>query len=210
MPVDQRPAGSRRGAPAAVKPRFHLRLPDVYADERVPAPRLHDPDRLTELPRDSSGRARIRLSEERFREGHQQVTAMIEGLRGKRRRVLKRLWAASVALTALSVVALAVEVLGRMDLLSAFGDPVIQTADQAASESPRPKSRPATPGKSLPNAPREWANKLPGDGPVRSAVYETDAAAARQGAWLPGTITDNDSDNPHRGVQHDDHQPRSE
>jgi hypothetical protein len=156
---------------------------------------------------DAIGAARAKLSEKRFLEGHRQVTGMIEDLRNRRRRLFKRLWVASIVLTALSVVALAVELVQRTEVLKSFGDSA-QTEDHAAPK-PLQKVHEATPLKTTPaksGAPREWSNQLPEDGTVESAIYETSQKNRDNGAWLGGTITDNESESPRRGDLHDDHQ----
>jgi hypothetical protein len=150
------------------------------------------------------------LSEKRFLDGHKQVTSMIEALRSRRRRLFRHLWYASVTLTALSVVALAVELLHKMDFLNSIGDTVETNVphesaapgaarDTAGGKAPRAKS----------GAPRAWSNALPADSPVESAVYDKIDHADREGAWLQGTIADQDPDRPDLGTRHDDHQSRS-
>jgi hypothetical protein len=160
--------------------------------------------------RDAIGAARAKLSEKRFLEGHRQVTGMIEDLRNRRRRLFKRLWAASILLTALSVVALAVELAQHTDVWKSFGDSA-QTEDHAAPR-PFPKAHEATPLKAIPaktGAPREWSNQLPDEGSVESAIYETSQQYRDNGVWLKGTITDNETESPRRGEMHDDHQSRT-
>ena len=211
MPVDHRPTDSRRGAATASKPRFHLRLPDVSATVRPAAPSPAEPRPASSAPvRDAIGAARAKLSEKRFLEGHRQVTGMIEDLRNRRRRVFKRLWAASIVLTALSVVALAVELVQRTELLKSYGD-AAQTEDHSTPQ-PLQKVHEATPLKTTPaksGAPREWSNQLPEDGTVESAIYETTQQFRDNGVWLKGTITENETESPRRGDLHDDHQSRT-
>jgi len=155
------------------------------------------------------------LNEKRILEGQRQVTSMIAGLRDRRRKLFGRLWAASILLTALSVVALAVELVQRMDFLNSIGD-TVQIDEQKTAEIPRgtPPTAPAEkPGRKS-GAPREWSNQLPAEGPnsgkVQSAAYESSRAGSEKGAWLSGTISDNETDSPRSGDLHDDHQPRAD
>src|SRR5262249_50686986 len=123
MPVEQRPTVSPSRAPTAPsKPRFYLRLPDVLAESK-PAATAARPGEPAPV-RNPVASARAKLSEKRFLDGHRQVTSMIEGLRDRRRRMFSRLWNASIVLTALSVVALAIELIQRTDVLRSFGDTV--------------------------------------------------------------------------------------
>ncbi len=82
----------------------------------IPSPVIRSPGshRPDPIARDPIARAQSRLSEKRYQDGHQQVTGLIERMREKRRRLFDRLWIASIALTALSVVALAVELIQGM------------------------------------------------------------------------------------------------
>ena len=127
MPVEPRVPGNGRGALVAPpkKPQFHLRLPDVFVDRHGDRT-LADGTRRANSPpvHDAVASARAKLSEKRFAEGHQQMAQMIATLRHRRQRFFRGLWSASVLLTALSVVALAVELLQRMDVLNPLGDPV--------------------------------------------------------------------------------------
>jgi len=211
MPVEQRPAASRPGAPvSASKPQIYLRLPDVFAEEPLLKTALHTVPSRRPNPSDSLGEARAKLSEKRFLDGHRQVTSMIEGLRNRRQRLFRHLWYASVTLTALSVVALAVEVVHRMDFLNSIGD-TVETSDPHESAVPS-AARDTADGKApraKPGAPRAWSNALPADSSVESAVYEKVDGTLHQGAWLQGTIADQDSDRPHLGTLHDDHQSRA-
>ena len=211
MPVEHRPTDSRRGAEKAPKPRFHLRLPDVSAASAPAVPLAKEPRPAPPGPvRDAIGAARAKLSEKRFLEGHRQVTGMIEDLRNRRRRLFKRLWVASILLTALSVVALAVELAQRTELWRSFGASA-QTEDHSAPR-PLPKVHEATPLKTIPaksGAPREWSNQLPEEGTVESAIFETTQQYRDNGVWLKGTITDNETEGPRRGDLHDDHQSRT-
>lgn len=214
MPIEQRPAGLRPGArPAASKPQFRLRLPDVSVDSQ-PVETSHpvDPPEIAAAPRDPIAAARAKLSEKRFLDGHRQITNMIEKLRDKRRRLFRALWAASVGLTALSVIALAVEFVHRMDFLNSIGD-TIQTDEP--SESPRtgrgraPRKSPRPLPREQAAAPRDRADSLRRGNRVEPVVYETSGRADQGGVWLPGTITDSDSDITTTGGLHDDHQSRS-
>src|ERR1700730_15795628 len=136
MHVEKRPAGPRADRPAAnAKPQFHLCIPDVSGEETLRLPgALEKSLRLSPAPRNPIDAARAKLIEKRYREGHQHVTEMIEGLRDRRRRLFKRLWTASVVLTALSVVALAVEVIHKTDVFSSLGD-TVQTDGRSVIDS---------------------------------------------------------------------------
>jgi len=211
MPVDHRPTDRRRGPATAPKPRFYLRLPDVSAASRPAAPPALAPQPAPSVPvHDAITAARAKLSEKRFLEGHRQVTGLIEDFRNRRRRLFQRLWAASIVLTALSVVALAVELVQQGDLLKSFGDSA-QGEDHSV---PRilPKVHEATPLKATPaksGTRREWSNQLPQEGTVESAIYETPQQYRDNGVWLKGTITDNETEGPRGGDLHDDHQSRT-
>ncbi len=210
---EPRPAGRRQGAPvAASRLQFHLRLPDVSADPKRTAPHTNPMYSANVAPaHDAIAVARAKLSEKRFLDGHKQVTGMIEDLRHRRQRLFRRLWAASVFLTALSVVALGVELVQRTDILNPIGDAVV-AEEQKSAEPARsrretaPLSKPAVKA----GAPREWSNQLPEEKSVQSAAYETAGPNDRAAAWLPGTITENENDKPRRGDLHDDHQSRAE
>ncbi|HLJ09776.1 MAG TPA: hypothetical protein VKU82_01235 [Planctomycetaceae bacterium] len=146
----------------------------------------------------------MKLSEKRFQDGHQQVTSMIEELRDKRRKVFRRLWIASVVLTGASVVALAVELVQRMNFTSATAEAIQADGDEesprTASTSARARSaRPGAEGKSRGRSREAEAY------PVRAAAYTSVSETDRNGAWLDGTISDNDSDKSHSGASDDDH-----
>ncbi len=138
---------------------------------------------------------------------------MIDKLRNRRQRLISTLWVASVALTALSVIVLAVELVHKSNYLNSAGD-TIQTDEQI--EAPRKKNAALPrPGRRMNAAlravhlPQEWTNSLPADKPVQTASYETAGHAGHEGAWLGGTITDSDSDRTNSGALHDDHQSRT-
>jgi hypothetical protein len=158
---------------------------------------------------DAIAAARARLSEKRFLEGHRQVAGLIQDFRDRRRRLFQRLWAASIVLTALSVMALAVELVQRTNLFPSLGD----SAQLEELSAPRAlqKVHEAEPLKTTPakSAPREWSNQLPEDGAVESAIYETSREYRENGVWLKGTISENETESPRRGDPHDDHQSRT-
>ncbi len=211
MSVEQRTSGGRRGAhDTTQEPRILLRLPDVAPPSKAAPARPNEPRKRAVPKTEDLADARTKLSERRFREGHQQVTEMIEKLRDRRRRLFKRLWAASVGLTALSVVALAVELVHQMEYPNSM-DETVPTSEQpvarrkvppdiTASKSSRPKSA----------APREWPNSLPVQSPVQSAIYETAGQAKGAGARLGGSILDDESDRSQSGELHDDPQSRAQ
>jgi hypothetical protein len=211
MHVEKRPAGPRAARPAAnAKPQFHLCIPDVSRDARLPADGSRErPLYPPVAPRNPIEAARNKLSEKRYRDGHQHVTDMIEGLRDKRRRLFKRLWAASVVLTALSVVALAVEVIHKADVFNSLGD-TVETNGRSASDTPRRTRIGAARNAHLkkPAEPRQWSNELPAEPSVQSAVYETTGRAGQEGAWLEGKIadTETETDRSRPGALHDDPQ----
>jgi hypothetical protein len=214
MSVEQRSGAGRRVAPAAApQPPFHLRIPDVYAEQVPVAPAARTV--VPAPPRDPIVEARAILNEKRILEGHRQVTSLIAGARDQRRKFFGRLWAASILLTALSVVALAVELVQRMDFLNSMGD-TMQIDEQKTTASPRGKPRGAPVAEPGPKsgAPREWSNQLPAEGPnpgtVQSAGYEAARTGREKAAWLSGTISDNEHDSPRSGDHHDDHQSRAD
>jgi hypothetical protein len=95
-----------------------------------------------------------------------------------------------------------------MDFLNSIGETVethVPRESAAARDTAVGKAAP----RAKPGAPRAWSNALPADSPVESAVYEKIDRADHEGAWLQGTIADQDSDRPHLGTLHDDHQSRS-
>ena len=225
MPLEKRPAQIHQRAPVAAPRRpFHLRLPDVLADQKPQAtssPEVRPPRKAAAY--DPTARVKAQLSEKRYQDGHQQVTGLIERLREKRRRLFDRLWIASIALTALSIVALAVELIQGMQSpvptrIAARGSKRSGAADtnetgkkndalrhvvRKTYESPeRPVSTAAA---------REWSNEMPDDQPVKSALYTTDEGPKPKGVWLDGLIANPDpnSERPTRGAPHDDHQSRT-
>ncbi len=210
MPVEHRSAAGRGGAPPqALKPPFHLRIPDVLAEQTSAARKPHAA--AAPLPRDAIAEARAKLSEKRILEGHRQVANLIAGARDRRRRLFGRLWAASILLTALSVVALAVEIIERLDFFNPVGD-TVQIDDAKATDhfGSTPRTAPPRTTERKAAAPREWSNQLPQHGSVKSAVYETVAPGTREGARHPGTISEKDTDRPRGGGLHDDHQSRAD
>ena len=155
--------------------------------------------------------ARARLSEKRYQDGHQQVTGMIERMRERRRKLLGRLWVASIALTAFSIVALAIELIQGIHSPIATRAAISKGAKADASPNLARKTSTSAARPVSPVAAREWSNESPDDQPVKSALYTTEDGPHSKGAWLDGLITDPDSDSerPSPGVQHDDHQSRT-
>ena len=239
MPLEKRPVQNHRGAPVAVPRRpFHLRLPDVFADQiprATPSSELRSPRKASAY--DPTARAKAQLSEKRYQDGHQQVTSLIDRLREKRRRLFDRLWVASIALTALSIVALAVELIQSMQTpvpvrvatvpfkkndtgKNDTGKNDTGKNDTGKNDTGKKKDAPrqiarktsTSPGQPVsPVAAREWSNELPDDQPVKSALYTTEEGPKPKGVWLDGLVAnpDPDSERPTRGVQHDDHQSRT-
>jgi hypothetical protein len=225
MPLEKRPAQTHRGAPVAVPRRpFHLRLPDVFADQKpreAAGPELRSPRQPA--PYDPTARVKAQLSEKRYQDGHQQVTGLIERMREKRRRLFDRLWVASIALTALSIVALAVELIQgmqspvptRVAKRPALNHNTVKSNDTIRqNDAERQVARKTAPLPARPVSPaaaRESSNELPDDQPVKSALYTTEESAKPKGVWLDGLIAnpDSDTEQPSRGVDHDDHQSRT-
>ena len=218
MPLEKRPAQDHRGSPAAAARRpFHLRLPDVFGDQKpqaTPGPQRRPPRQaVASAPtaRAPAQSTRTQLSEKRYQDGHQQVTGMIERMRERRRKLLGRLWVASIALTALSIVALAIELIQGVQspIATRAAIPKGDQADTSRSLARKTSSSPARPVSGA--AAREWSNESPDDQPVKSALYTTEDGPKPMGAWLDGLIIDPDSDSewPSPGVQHDDHQSRT-
>jgi len=204
MPVEKRPASNFRDGPVRVSsPSIHLCIPDLTADEDVSQDQPAAVRRPRESTLDPISLARSKISEKRFRDGHQQVTSMIEDLRDRRRRRFRLLWTASIALTACSIVALG------------FG--LFQTTNKGEGESIRSndsRARART-RKNRSMAERDAATlsrPIPGDlkllptrEPVRPALYETPTPAEDSGAWFEGTIADGESDQSSDGAVHDHH-----
>jgi hypothetical protein len=191
-------------------------LPDLFAEEKsqtTPDAERRPPQQAVTY--DPTARARAQLSERRYQNGHQQVTGMIERMRVRRRKLLDRLWVGSIALTALSIVALAVELIQGMQspiatrVASRVGSRPVQKADTSRQVGRKTSAPPAQPVSTA--AAREWSNELPEDQPVKSALYTTEEGPKPKGVWLDGLITnpDSDSERPSPGAQHDDHQSRT-
>jgi hypothetical protein len=211
LSADQKPAPSA--------PRQPPKIDSQRRDSQSPSPLpLRKTDERPAPSRDSIGDARAKLSEKRYAEGQRQVTGMIEGLRDRRQRMFRRLWTVSVLVTALSVAALGVELLKITHVASYFSsstdDPSIVGKSRNSGDA---DSSPRTPAKS--DRPHVWSNGLPGESSDEApriehavsekAVIEQVGHTQRQGAWLPGTIADNDPESPDRGEFHDDHQSRT-
>lgn len=244
MPVEKRTARTNRLAPVALPRRpFHLRLPDLFADEKpraTPGPErqpprpavVNDPtararsqltDRQLPVARSNTAQsnntrsngvqsAKSRLSQKRFQEGQQHVAGMIERMREKRRKLFDRLWIASIALTALSVLALAVELIQgvqspvptRITHPSAKRTAAPRQLVKKASDSPVPPVSAA--------AARTEANERQDDQPVTSALYTTEEDRPQPpNVWLDGPIANPDSEPQRlsRGGPHDSHQSRT-
>jgi hypothetical protein len=134
------------------------------------------------------------LSQRRYQVGQQQVTSLIEGLRNSRRKMFDRLWIASIALTALSIVALAVE------LIQGTPSP---NAKHAAIRDVNRADRPSSLAKTTaerrlqlvtPAVAREWSSETPQEQQVQSAHYTTEDEPKHKGAWLDGWIAPPESD----------------
>lgn len=200
MPADKRPAGNFRGAPGEVLilP-FHLAVPDLSPKPERDAAAIDEPPVSV---RDPIAFARSKISEKRFRDGHQQVTTMIADLRDRRRMILQRLWMGSVALTVVSGIVLAI----------GFARGTIHDGAEL-DKKPRRATR-APPVDQLPataSAPVQIksnqvkSNQLPDDQPIQPVNYELSPGMARISAWLDGTIADGDPAGPSDGDLHDNH-----
>jgi hypothetical protein len=169
-----------------VKPQLSVSTPSVSKSKPASRPTAHN----------QVASARARISKQRYDDGHQHVTNLIDRMRDRRRRILDRLWIASVVLTALSIVALVVEVIQNLNT----AQPAAESAHSHASPT-RPvarRSSPRSPRSVVPAAAQVLANELPepenGEHPVKSALYTTDRPNRPKGVWLDGTITDNESE----------------
>ena len=194
MPVEKRPAVGIRGGPGeTARPPIHLCIPDLSAEEGAPESKGPNGRRGRIAIHDPIAAARSRLSEKRFRDGHQQVTTMIEDLRERRRRQFRRFWLASMVLTAGSAVVLA------FGLLRGNG------GDAGAKSQPGKGSRRAGRHETTqPQAIDAQANLRSERDPIQPVAYEA-PASDDAGVWLEGTIAEGESDESSDGVSHDHH-----
>lgn len=218
MPVEKGPDKKRSGSPArGTTTPFRIRVPDLapartFADQApvrpatAAAPR---PAGTSVVNDDPVARARAKLNERKLTERQQDVPTMIAGMRNRRRKVLDRIWIGSIVLTALSVVALGVELLHELPVGTPGGETATVEVDQPESAEiargrntriSRPVSRVAA---------RAWSNELPAESAVKSASYATEENGRPTGATLSGTITDSDSDDQQSGVTHGAPQSRT-
>lgn len=142
--------------------------------------------------------ARARIRKQRYDDGHQHVTNMIDRMRDRRRRLFDRLWIASVVLTALSLVALIVEVIQSLNTHQSTAEIAPATSESAPARPVARRSSHHPPRSVVPAGAQVLANELPepvsGEYPVQSALYTTDGQLRPKGVWLDGTINDNDTD----------------
>lgn len=195
-------SSDRRGTAHERGQAFHLRLPDLFAAER-PRTVRSAPPRSEEKPSRSTvavepvAQARQKLSHKRYRDGKQQVAGIIEDARARRRKLFGRLWIASVTLTALSIVALAIELIQGLHPGTATGDAIPVAADGGPIVR---KSSSRSPRRVVPAVARKWSNESPGggaaDGSVQSALYTMEGDKKPNGVWLDGTINESDSETP--------------
>jgi hypothetical protein len=215
MPLEKGPAARRPGMPARpTGTSLRLRIPDLASDWQIAAPVVVAPKKEPPpvIPRppvkppavvdDPIARARAKLSEKRDTDRHQQVTTMITGMRNRRRRLLDRMWIGSIGLTALSVVALGVELLHELH----DANPAVETATfdvDAPIPDEVPRGRDTREIQQVSGTiARTWSNELPEENAVKQALHTTEGDASPPGAWLPGTITDSDSEAQQSGVTH--------
>jgi len=147
-------------------------------------------------------RARAKLSERKLADRRQDIPTMIAGMRNRRRKLLDRLWIGSIVLTALSVVALGVELLHELPVGTPAGESATSDVDNPHSgEIARGRNtRTIQPVSGV--AARAWSNELPAEIAVKTAHYTTDGTGGPAGALLNGTITDSDPDRQQPGVKH--------
>lgn len=207
-PDDQNAADKRRRATALrSQPPFQVRLPDL-TPPRKPLPAPPAPEVTTSKPQirpiahDPVANARARISKKRYDEGHQNVTGLIDRMRDKRRKLFGRLWIASVVLTALSIVALAVEVIQGLSFTAATAESV-PANDGAESTHPVARKPAARSSSSVVHAEAQTSGYAQfdaekGENQVKSALYTTEGAGKPKGVWLDGTINDNDSNTVNR------------
>lgn len=206
--ADQNSADKRRRATALrSQPPFHVRVPDV-SPPRKPRPASQSAAGLQNKPtmrptaHDPVAKARARLKKKRYDDGHQHVTTMIDRMRDKRRRLFGRLWIASVVLTAMSIIALAVEVIQGLSFTAATAESIpaaggAETARAVARKPSARSSRSVVPAEGQ-IATSELSDASTDKNPVKSALYTTDGRGKPKGVWLDGTINDSDSDTSNR------------
>ncbi len=132
---------------------------------------------------------------------------MIDRMRDKRRKLFGRLWIASVVLTAMSIIALAVEVIQGLSFTAATAESVPAAGDAGSTRTVARKpsarsSRSVVPAEGQ-IATSDLSDAATDKNPVKSALYTTDGRGKPKGVWLDGTINDStvddtDSDKPNR------------
>jgi len=205
MPLEKRPALRLRGAPGqAWPPSVHLCIPDLATEENSAGSGRRPEERhATASFRDPIRAARSKLSEKRFRDGHQQVTTMIEDLRDRRRRQFRRLWIASLTLTAASVVALAIGLFQNMS--RADRDAIRRSESRARRNRSHLDRHTLPPPETIPAR----GNKSGERGSIESALYETPGRYETSGqgddgaAWFEGTIAEGELNESSDGAGHD-------
>lgn len=152
-----------------------------------------------------------KLSQKRYHDGRQQVTGMLERMRENRRKLFDRLWVASIAVTALSVVVLAVEIIQGIQspVAARVEHPTLKKTGSRSRLAQNPAASPSRPVSAA--AARTWENETQNEQPVTSALYTTEESPQPQGVWLDGPIanTDPEPDGPSQRGQHDGHQSRT-
>jgi hypothetical protein len=185
---------------------FHLRLPDVTPPKKVEPPATADAAKPVRPIRqsddsESDSKPAVRIGSRRSDEEHEPSAEARERMREKRRQLFGGLWVVSILLTVLSVFALVIEVVQYIGTSpDSFDSEIVQhdlrhqqhsAGNSAATEK---RSIVRTSGQVLANAPPDGGDR---EQPVRPAMYTTDKkdkTDRRPGAWLDGTIEDDDSD----------------
>lgn len=137
------------------------------------------------------------LTSRRYDAGHRQVTQMIDQMRDKRRRLLARLWNVSLALTALSLIALISELVQSWNSSAGDTDAQEVAVDAAPTPSAPKPTAPRRAPRIVPVRAQVLANELPAaddEEPVQQAFFTTRETERPKGVWLDGTIHTDDSD----------------
>jgi hypothetical protein len=207
-PVERNPADKhRRAAALRSLPPFQLSVPDL-TPSRKPRPAVSAPASPQSASaggpteNDPVAAARARVSQRRYDDGHQHVTSLIGRMRDRRRQLFGRLWIASVILTALSIIALVVEVIQNLNAPQATAEAELATVDAKAVRPSTGRLASRSTRNVVPAEAQTLATDLPesvdGEQPVQPAHYTTDRPGKPQGVWLDGTIDDKDSENANR------------
>lgn len=200
LPTAKTAAQPRRSGLLHADPPFLLHVPDLSPKpEPKPAPAARidpqkDPER-TESTADQASPVRAQIRQKRYDDGQKHVAELIDRLREKRRRFFGRLWIASVVLTALSIVALAVELIQGFSVAarSPESNPAVSERDGSRATA---RTSPARSRKSSVSTARAWSNEAPDAAgnakPIEPAAYKVEGQTQPRAAWLEGTISDGD------------------